>query len=257
MRRALGLVGMILGVIGIVVSLVLVPLVWIGRNAADDAINAVSETIVTPLSQANQATSDLLASLQQMQDRLQQASTQADQAAQTGAIGLAVGQRLTTALDDLVGPEYVRMRESYIALRERVTTAATTLQRLQRIMPLAPQPDLPIAELQAIDQNLTQIDTTLRQLRSGDLELSNGGPGSAALTRVAQGLRTTEGAVSNVSDRAAMVDARLTKAQETVQQTTQTAHTITLVAALVATLVCLYGALLHLALYASSRAWRH
>jgi methyl-accepting chemotaxis protein len=255
MRRALGLAGMILGVIGIVINLALIPVIWIGHAALDDAIVAVAETATTPLQEATQATSDLSSTVQQVRERVQRASAQASQAAQSDNVGAQVGQQLAAALDDVLGPEYVRLRESYTALRERVATAVSGTQRLRRILPIGPQPDLPVAELAALDQNLMQVDATLRQLRSGELP-NNGQLVSGAVARVAQGLQTVDAAIGQVSQRIDGVQARLIQAQATVEQTESAARTVSVVAAIVFTVLCLYGVLLHAALFVSSRGWR-
>src|SRR5690349_16297739 len=130
MRRALGLTCMIVGVVGIVACVLLIPAIWIGRSAALQEVAELSGTVSMPLAQAKAASEQFKQRITSIRGSIDQVASDAG-AATSGGIEGAFADRLLQALDETVAPAYLRLRDAYVTLRERVVGAAQAAAAIQ------------------------------------------------------------------------------------------------------------------------------
>jgi hypothetical protein len=260
MGRKVGLLCMIVGVVGIVVSLLLLPAIWIGRAAVDDQIVSVANSVRDPLQQAAQSTAQVHESLTTIQSNLDQVGGQADSAAQSGAIEQQLAQRLLNVIDQTVGPAYVRLRDAYLNLRDRIVAATQAATALRQLLPglTASVPTLPTDDLSAIDAQLQTMDATLRQLRA-DLQagsLPDNTPGVNVVRRIDDGIQAVNTAVGTVSQRVDNLQSRTQQLLDQVDQAQANVERVLTYVAVGLSLLSVYLVLLHTALFAYGRQLR-
>ncbi|HTD76021.1 MAG TPA: hypothetical protein VK898_00185, partial [Chloroflexota bacterium] len=126
---------MIVAVIGMVLFVLLIPAIWVGRGVVDDYVATLAANAHDPLQQAADATAQLRGGMSSMRDGVDQLGQQTDSAVQGGTIENRLADRLITLLDTSVGPAYVQLRESYVALRERLRAAQDAATAVRRLLP--------------------------------------------------------------------------------------------------------------------------
>jgi hypothetical protein len=260
MNRTVGLVFMIIGVVGIVVSLLLIPAIWAGRSFVDDQVATVVTTVQGPLQQAEDATGELSSRIANVRGAVGRVGNLAESStgSSTGGLEPAVASRLLALIDDTIGPAYVRLREAYISVRERVVAASRAASIAQRVLPQSSLPSLPTDELETIDTQLQALDASLRQIRD-DLSagtLPSNTPGADTVRRIDDGVKQIDSSLGGVVQRVDNLQARVVQAQTQVNQAQATANQATTTAALLLTLFCVYLGLLHAALFAFGRQMR-
>jgi len=249
---------MIVAVIGMVLFVLLIPAIWVGRGVVDDYVATLAANAHDPLQQAADATAQLRGGMGSMRDGVDQLGQQTDSAVQGGTIENRLADRLITLLDTSVGPAYVQLRESYVALRERLRAAQDAATAVRRLLPGLPLPSLPTDEVAALDTQLQGLDTSIRQMRT---DLSSGTlpdnvPGVEALRRVSDTVRDLDARFDALVTRVDDLQARIAQAQVQVDAAQATLERATTIVAVVLTLLCLYLVGLHAALFAFGRTLR-
>jgi len=256
MHRTLGLIFMIVGVIGIVICVLLIPVVWVGRSIANDSVGQVVAQVEAPLQEAQATSGEFRSRIGNIRNTLSPLSQQADTAAQRGPVETQLADRLLQAIDDTIGPQYVRLREAYVAIREKLTGVSRLFDALRRFFPNLPM--LPGDELANMDTSLQSLDSSLRQVRA-DLvsgSLPDNLPGVEAMRKVGDGIRSVDTRLGNLDATASNVEARIAQMQDQVVQVQTRVDQILTAVASVLSLVFIYFAGLHGALFAYGRTLR-
>ena len=256
MHRTLGLVFMILGVIGMVISVLLIPAAWVGRSVANDEVGQVVTQVETPLQEAQSVSGEFRGRIENIRGTLNPLSQEADTAAQRGPVETQLADRLLQAIDDTIGPQYVRLREAYVTIREKLLGVSRFFDTLRRFFPNLPM--LPGDELANLDSSLQSLDSSLQQVRA---DLVSGGlpdnaPGVEAMRKVGDGIRAVDGRLSNLETTAGNIEARISQMHDQVLQVQRRIDQILTVMASVLSLMFIYFALLHGALFAYGRELR-
>jgi hypothetical protein len=165
-KRTFGMVFMVVGGIGLVVSLLLVPAVWIGRSYVNDQIAALAGGVGGPVVQVEESVGELRGRVDALRGRIREVGQQVTTAADRGTIDQQAADRLVALLDATLGAEFARLREAYVSMRERLRFVVETRGRIQRLLPGFSVPGPPTDELATVDQDLQAIDAALRQMRA-------------------------------------------------------------------------------------------
>jgi uncharacterized phage infection (PIP) family protein YhgE len=258
MARKFGLLFMVVGVIGIVLSVLLVPVIWVGHAAVDDKVTSLAAQVRDPLQQARDAAGSARTQVQTMQGTLGQVSQLTGTPTQTGTVEQQLANQLLGLLDQ-IAPQYERLRQSYLSIRDAVTSAKQALSTLQRLFPGIPSPDaLSGDNIAQLDAQLQSLDSTLRQMRA-DLTagtLPENLPGVDLMRRVSAGVDQAQQGIDGIRGRIDDLDARAQQLQDQVNQAESTAQRIMTIIAVLFTLLCVYIAALHAALFAYGRSLR-
>ena len=258
MKRTLGLVFMILGVVGIVLSLVLIPVVWIGRGIASDYVTAAADQVNAPLLRAEQIAADFRGSIQSLRGDVGRAAGEADGAVQRGTVEQRVATAILDVMDQSLAPAYVRLREAYVGLRERLDSAVQAAATLRRLLPGSAMPSLPTDDVAAVDAQLQSMDATIRDVRASLAagNVPDGPPGVDLMRRIGEGMRAVSARLDNLGMLADRVTGAIEQAKAQVAQTEANLQRILVVLALVLSIIFAYLAVLHAALFAYGRSLR-
>jgi uncharacterized phage infection (PIP) family protein YhgE len=256
MGRKFGLAFMVVGVIGIVISLLFVPAIWIGHAFVDSQITSLADQVRAPLQQAEGSIGDARARVENVQGTLNQMKQLVQQG--NGTVEQQLANRLL-ALVDQISPEYQRLRQAYLSIRDSVVAANQLVTTLQRVFPSFPQPNaLPTDQIVQLDAQLQNFDASLQQIRA-DLTagtLPDNLPGVEALRRISDGVSRADQTLDSVIGLINSLDARIQQMQAQVDQTQASAQRVVTIIAIVLTIGFAYVALLHAALFAYGRSLR-
>jgi uncharacterized phage infection (PIP) family protein YhgE len=256
MGRKFGLAFMVVGVIGIVISLLVVPAIWIGHAFVDDQITSLADQVRAPLQQAEDSVGDARTRVANVQGTLNQMTQLVQQG--NGTVEQQLANRLL-ALVDQISPEYQRLRQAYLSIRDSVIAANQVVTTLQRVFPSFPQPNvLPTDQIAQLDDRLQSFDASLQQIRA-DLTagtLPDNLPGVDLLRRVSDGVSRADQTLDSILTLINNLDGRIQQMQTQVDQTQATAQRLVTILAIVLTIGCAYIALLHAALFAYGRSLR-
>lgn len=258
MNRTLGLVFMIVGVAGIVISVLFVPAVWVGRNAAIGYAADVTDQVSSTLQQVQDASGQFRGDVETLRGPLEQVVGQTDTAAASGPLEQQAATRLLGIIDQSIGPAYTRVRDAYVNLREKVAAASQAAALVQRLVPGVTLPTLPTDQLTSVDSQLQDMDTAIRQART-DLvagTLPDALPGIETLRRLGDGLRTVEGRLGTLSSTADDLAARAGQMQVSLKQAQASLETTLNIVAVVLTVLFADLAALNVGLFVFGREMR-
>jgi uncharacterized phage infection (PIP) family protein YhgE len=251
-KRVLGAIGMVLGVIGIVVCLALIVGTWIGRGAVNAELASIVAGIDGRLQRVDAALNQLATRLETAQERVNQAGANAMQLGQGSVADGPVGDALRETTDQLADT-YVDMRESYVTAREGILDARERLDQVRQRFPRLPIPQLPGDLLQALDQRLRDLNASLVQLRT---ELSaRRGPVERIQDRAVTATNNVATSIGEVESLVSTVSSRVDEARTSLAETQATLEGWVTVGAIIVSALCLYGVLLNLCLFVVARAW--
>jgi uncharacterized protein YoxC len=253
MKRGFGLVATVGAVVGIIVSLALVVGVWIGRGAVNERVGLIVGAIDTHVERAASTLDELTIRIDGLHSRVQQLQARAERLAQDGALDGQAVDALATAIERELGDDLQRLRETYVALRERVEAGVDSVQRARRFLPFIPLPDMPTDLLQGFDQRMQELDASLQELRA-TLDAREG-PINEIASRVAGRLGQLDERIGALSALVGSLQSRLAEIRSTLQAAEATARYWVTVVTVVLTVLFVYGGLLHLSLFAHGRAW--
>lgn len=249
--RVLGMTAQTAGVVGIVVSLVMIVVVILGRGWAVDRVDQVALRIddglakgVPLLDTASQKISNVAGRVGVVVGVLE------TQAADPGPVP-ALLQDLVAKAND-VSDQYLELRATYTDARAKLAGVLDTLQALDRLVPGIDIPDAPVDALTSLDEKLVALDGTVMSV-IGALPNVGDGQAIAALAEQAAKLETALTTVTAGLDEA---EAKLTALRAEVAATADTVNTVITLVTLVLVLAFLYSALLHWVLYRSGRDMR-
>ena len=251
MKRVLGGIGMTLAVIGIVLSVATIVGIWIGRGAVNDQLDSIGAGIDGRLQRVDAGVGQIGNRLEMAQGRVNQASVNAAQLGQ-GSADAPVADALRETTDRLAD-DVADMRESLASAREVISDTRELLDWVRQRFPILPIPELPGDRLQALDQRVRNLQAAVIQLRT---ELSTRqGPAERLRDRVVAAMNNVATSIGEMASQVSDVNARVNDARTSVAEPLATVERGVTMAAIVASLLCLYGVLLNLCLFVVARAW--
>jgi hypothetical protein len=258
MNRTLGLVFVIVGIIGLVVSLLCVPAIWIGRAAAIDYATSATVQATAALQQVQDASTGLRGDIDTLRGPIQQVAGQADAGAASGPVEQQASARLLGLIDQTIGPAYVRLRDAYVNIRDKLSAAAQAAAVLQRLVPALSLPSLPTDDLATVDTQLQVMDESIRTARS-DLaagSLPDAIPGVQTLRGVGDAMRSADARLGTMSTTAGNVAARAQLMQVALLQARASFEQTLNIVAIVLTVFSVNLAVLNTGLFAYGRELR-
>jgi methyl-accepting chemotaxis protein len=251
-RRRLGGAGQVVGLIGLVLSLVLAFGALAGSLWLTGQVEDAAAAVDARLAEGQPQLDKLETGITEIKSTVDEVVAAADALAQAS---LPSDGPLATLQDSLGGlaSRYAGLRNSYGDLKEKVTGALSSLQLLGRIIPGFTVPQEPLDALEALDTKVQELDASI----SGILETKFDGSAlrdAAALVsekvgKVSAGLDKVLGVVSDAG-------AKLAQARSDIAAAASQVTTLITVGGIVVMLLFLYIAFLHWVLYRSSRAAR-
>jgi hypothetical protein len=252
MKRVLGAIGMVLGVIGIAICLALIVGTWIGRGAVSAELASIVAGIDGRLHRVDAALDALEGRLERAQGRVEQSGTIAMQLGRDAAADGPIADALRETADQLVDT-YGDLRESYVTAREGVVDARERLDQVRQRFPLLPIPELPGDRLQALDQRLRDLNASLVQMRT-DLSTREG-PVERIRDRIVTATNNVAAGIEEIASQVSDVGARVEGARSSLEETQAAIEGWVTIGAIILSLLCLYGVLLNLCLFVVARAW--
>jgi len=145
---------------------------------------------------------------------------------------------------------YQDLRVRYSDLRENVTTAAASLQRIAKFLPGVDATDPP-GILPAIDQKLQAIDDALTTALP-----QPGEPTAAAATAIATSATAIQGFISDLSTSVRSLKDQLTSLQTRATSTLDTIQTVILGLTIAVSVLFVWVLILNVALWQLGRVWK-
>ena len=198
----------VFGIVGLVASLVLAVGVVLMHGWASGLVDEVFASIGGTVDRGAEIADDATGRLRERAAEIDAFIAEAAGVAASAEVPAAVAQRATAIAD-----RYAQLRQDYVAVRARLDSAFDTIARVARF---APGLDLPTERpgvLDDLDARLAEVDDAIGQLR---------GEAAATVDRLVAAATSLRSATERVADLGvrvesaiAEVDARIDRAQET------------------------------------------
>ena len=253
-KRILGVITMILAGIGLLISVGVVVLVWlVGYGGISGAVKSVSSDVQGWLSATNQQLDNISTSLTQISTNVQEADTRARALVQANSSDRAGLDGLVDKVESSLGPAYVALRRSYVAVRERGSTISDTLHMVDRLIPVIDIPQFSGDRLQALSERLDQLDERLMEIRSNLADRLQ--PVRDIAQRVATGLTGVVALLADVTQRAQEFSSQVQDMQARVTEAESTVLGWVMFGSVGLTFLALWQVLLHTSLFIHGLAW--
>ena len=249
-RRATGLLGQVVGIVGIVVCLALIVGVLLGRGWATEAVSDVAGSLDAAVARTEPLLETAVTAVSTI---TQQAGETAAAAEAVAADPAATPEALQRVVDRLgaVSQRYLEFRGKYAGAREQVVSALDRLGLITRFVPGVSVPEGPVDALAGLDERARELDARVMGL----IEAGGAVQGiNAAAAAIAEKARQVEASLGTLTAGLTEVQARLDGLRAEIAGLAETVNTIITIAAIVLVIVLLYIALLHLVLFRASRA---
>jgi hypothetical protein len=250
--RRLATAARVAAIIGIVVCIALIVGLWLGRGALVGAVDDLSSTVDSAFARAGSAAT-------QVQTRLDTAAASATdlatQASQVATNPAPPPDALTGVAEKVGGlaDAYRAVRTRYSEVRENLTNAVTSVQRVTRFIPGVQAPDNAGDRLQALDTKLQSIDDILTGIFPA---IEAGGPTGTIATTVAQKATALGSALTDASAAVANLSTSIDQLHAQATSATNTLGTVVTIAAAALTLFLIWILVLNLALWRLGGVWR-
>lgn len=253
MRHSLGWFAMVVGVLGALVCLLIVPAAWVAHGAAQAEARTLIDTVDGALEQAATQLAAVEVGVRAVRARLSSLQTRAEAVAANPAAGEQARAELRDLLNSAIGVDYQTVRAAYITARERAAAGLTTLNQLARLPGIRAPTDEVIRQAVQIDTQLQAIDAELAALRTAleETELSL----SEVAARLARQAGELDRRVAAFDETMSAYTAAVNSARARMPDlAANTARRITTLAVGIM-LIALYGIVLHGALFVLGRIW--
>jgi len=250
--RFLGWLATLLGVIGVVVCLVVAVGVWVVRPPVTDKTHEIAAIVTDGLQQVNDLADVATARLGKASDSLGNITALLDSVATSPLVDTAVGTKIRDLVSGFVEGPYASVHQDVAGLRQRLTSIAGVVQRLDAAIPGIELPGVVTDTIDNVDAKLTTLDTTVASINDV------AGNGVTTGQQVAN-LSTQVGNVKDVVD--AIVPAigaaqtQVTEAQKKVDHVSGRVDRWITWGALGVSIVALYLLMLNLLLFFQGRRW--
>ena len=248
-RKATGILGQVVGIVGVVVCLALVVGVLLGRGWATGAVSDVASKVDATVARTQPLLDRAGSAVDEVAARAGEAAAAAD------AVSVdpnAAPQALQGILDKVsaVSERYLELRSTYASAREQIVSALDRLAIIDRLVPGVSVPQGPIDLLASLDQKAQALDGRVMDLIKAGTAVSTVNTAAAAIAEKARAVQDGLGTVATGIDD---VQARLAGLRSELATTTDTINGVITAGCVVLILVLLYLALLHFVLFRFSR----
>ncbi len=248
-RRASGLLGQVVGIVGMVVCLALVVGVLLGRGYVMGAASTVAGALDAAVARAEPLLDKAATKVETVAQRAGEAAAAAE------AIALdpnATPAGLQAVLDRLgaVSLRYLELRGTYAGAREQVVSVLDRLAVIDRFVPGVSVPQGPIDALASLDDKARAVDAPIVGLIDAGVAVQ---AVNATAGAIAEKARAVEAGLGEITTGINDVQGRLENLRAEIARVADTVSTLVTVIAIVLIVVLLYLTLLHLVLFRSSR----
>lgn len=253
MRRTLGWIAMVVGVLGALVCLLAVVAIWVGHNAAQAQVRGLAIALDGPLGVAAGRLADAEASLGGIESRVGALRARAETLAENPAAGEQARAELLRIVDNEIGASYTALRERYVAARDQSAAIIGVRNRLAALPGVRRSTDSLVAQVSGVDTRLQEVDERLVALREG-LEMRDI-PVNQAAARLARQAGSLEDSVAGFGATLGTYTAGVHAAQASLPALAADSARVITWLAVGLTVAALYGVLLHVALFLLGRIW--
>ena len=240
------------GVVGAIVSLVLIGVVWFGHGWTTNKVDGVTASVIEVLDRGKVVVDLVQGRLDDISANLAEVSSDAATVAANAAPTEAEIGTLRARLQG-VGERYDKLHAGYIELSEKLQGALDGLDAIGKLVPQVKSIS------QALEDAFVSLDTRITNLDSTVQDIRNATQDAAALPATARSIVAGKlsTVVSDASTAVGQVSARIGTAQQRVAQLNDNIGGYATIGALVGTLVLLWLILVHVGLFAYARRFRN
>jgi methyl-accepting chemotaxis protein len=249
--RVLGWLAMILGVLGIVAGLALIPGAYLGRDWIGTRVDRVVERAQDGLDQATEFADRVDTAVTNATVRIEEIETTAAEARDavdfTGPV-----ERLSTAMTSFVTGPYSQLQTTYADLRGRVFAVTDAVAAVDAALPAISLPGVVTDELEEIDTRILDLNDRVLEIQAS---LEDGVTSAEEFTPI----QTT---ASNISDGLTQIDeladgarARIETAQGRLDEFNRRIDGWLSIGMIGVAIIGLYLAGLHVLLFQQGRRW--
>ena len=246
--RALGTIGQVVGIVGIVVFLLLAVGVVVGRGWAVGTVDDVAATVDAQIAKADPLLSQASTKVGEVSGRVSTVGDIAAGVAADPSPGGAVADALRAALAT-VSDRYQTLRANYVDVRGSVQSMIDRLQTLARVVPGFSIPQGPVDALAALDTRLQAFDAKVTGLITID---PGNGPVNKAAAAIAQAVSDVNTKLTDLQGGIGEVQQRVTDLRTKISDAAGTIKLGITLGSFAMILVMLYCALLHWVLFRHS-----
>jgi hypothetical protein len=250
--RFLGWLATVLGVIGVIVCLVVAVGVWVVKTPVADKAHEVAAIATEGLQKASDLTDVAADRLTKASDNLGNITALIDSVAASPLVDTAVGTKIRDLVSGFVEGPYANVHESMSGLRERLTSIADVVQKLDAAIPGIELPGVVTSTIDDVDAKLTQLDSTVATVNQ---VAGNGVTTSEQLTAVSTQVGQIKEVVDAIVPALGTAKTQIGEAQAKVAQTDDRIESWITWGALITSIVFIYLALLNVLLYQQGRRW--
>jgi methyl-accepting chemotaxis protein len=250
-RRATGVVGQTLGIVGIVVSLALIVGVLYVRGWGTDTVTEVAANVDAAIARTEPMLETAAATVDEVAQRVGDVATAPEAVALDPSATPAVIQGLLDRLAAL-SARYTEFRSTYAGAREQIVSILDRLALIDRLVPGFEIPQGPVDALAGLDETARAIDTQVMQLIDAGLAVQGVNATAAA---IADKAHQVEAGLDRIAAGIDEVGVRLDELRARVTSITSTVNTVITILCLALVLLLAYMALLHWILFRSSRGY--
>jgi hypothetical protein len=249
-RKAASVGGQALGVVGVVVSIVLILLVVLGRGWATGEISDAAGTIDAGLARGGPLLTNAASKIGNVQARIVAVGDAATLVANssTPALATALSERINS-----ISEPYLALRNTYNDARTGATSTLDRIALVNRLIPGFQLPQGPVDALASLDAKVQAVDSVVLGIINANSSGELGGGIAAAIAAKAQQVATAlDGVTESLSD----AQARLQQARVNVATTADNINLTITIISLIAIALLVYLALLHVVLFRSAGGMR-
>jgi hypothetical protein len=251
-HRGLGMAAMVLGVIGIVISLVLAVGVMAGQAWLNPKVDSLAATVDSGLAVVGPRIDGASAKVGDIAGSVGSLAASAQAVADAPSPGSQVVAKFLTDVTNL-SDRYLALRQAYAGVRETAVSALGKLETIDRFTPGTLVPQNVVDGLAALDAKLQAFDATIMGLIN---PVDTTGPINTAAAAVAQKAATLSAGLQDVSGALADVKTRLDSLRTQVRSAADTAKMAITFGAFGGALFFVYLAFLHWVLFRTGRQMR-
>lgn len=248
-KRILGLTGQAAGIVGIIVSLLLIVAVVFARGWAVDTVSGIETRVDNGLAKGIPLIDEASTKVADISTTVSAVADTARAVAAVPAPALALVDKLTGAISQL-SERYLELRTTYADARETIVSVLDRLKTLDAIVPGIDIPQGPV-------DTLASVDTRIRELDASVMEILSANPGSGAATavagKIAERAAALEDRLANASTILADTKVKLDSLRTEVASTAGTVTTAINVLSVLMVLGLIYLVAVHVVLYRAAK----
>jgi hypothetical protein len=250
--RLLGWLAMILGVVGIVAGLALVPLAFFARGWVTDRVDAVVSQVQEGLDRGVLYADEVQTSLEDLNATAADIQAQADEVASDPVVNGPAVQALASTVDRLISGPYAQLRSAYVGFSERIFAVTDAMQAVDRLLPGVTLPNVVIDDLHAVDDRLAEVDETVTGIQT---RLEDGITVADQAAEVSQFAGQVQAGIGRINEGIDRAQTRVEEVQQQLEDLNSRVGGVVTIGVVVLAIIGLYLAGLHVLLFQQGRRW--